>query len=142
MRRNKTHPRASSAAAYFKEAVRFYKNARAILSRAKIEHNRYPDSKHVQESAGVAYLAMLKAIDGFLIENGVSPDALPTSVAEYQKALKKFSARDGKVLAAFNTAYENLHIFGYYRGGLGVQMIKEGFESARFVIERLSGQKI
>jgi hypothetical protein len=84
---------------------------------------------------------MLKAIDAFLIENGVSPDELPTSAAEYQKALKRFSARNGKLLAAFNTAYECLHILGYYRSVLAVPVIKDGFEHVRFVIEQLSGKK-
>lgn len=142
MKKNNARSEAPSAAAYFKEADRFYKNAKQILSQANIEYNRYLDAKPVQESAGVAYLAMLKAIDGFLIENGVSADELPTSVTEYQKALKKFSARNGKVMAAFNTAYENLHIFAYCRRGLGVKLVKEGFDRVKFVIERLSGHKI
>ncbi len=89
----------------------------------------------------MGYLAVLKAIDGFLLTAGLPADKLPTSIVEYQKALNKYSSRDGKVFSAFNTVYENLHILGYYRGGLNVEMIKAGFESARFIIERLSGKK-
>jgi hypothetical protein len=126
----------------FNEAVRYYKNAKQILGQAEIQYNRYVDTKPVQESAGMAYLAMLKAIDGFLIESGIDPNHLPTSTVDYQLALKRFSARNGKVLAAFHTAREHLHVFGYYRGGTSVEMIKEGFESARFVIEKLSGKKM
>lgn len=137
MKKNKASS-AIPSATYFEEAHRFYENAKEILSKTEIEYDRYKDAKSVQEASGIAYLAMLKAIDGFLMENGVSPDKLPTSATEYQKALKKIPARDGKVLAAFNTAYENLHIFGYYRRGLGVKLIKEGFEKAKIVIEKLS----
>jgi hypothetical protein len=139
-RRNKASD--LTAVVCFNEAVRFYENAKQILSQVEIQYNRYVDTKPVQESAGTAYLAMLKAIDGFLIESGVHPKDLPTSTVDYQLALKKYSSRNGKVLAAFRTAWENLHVFGYYRAGAGVQMIKEGFESARFVIEKLSGKKI
>lgn len=131
-----------TATVCFNEAVRFYKNAKRILGQAEIQYNRYVDTKPVQESAGTAYLAMLKAIDGFLIESGVDPNDLPTSTIDYQFALKKYSSRNGKVLAAFHTAREHLHVFGYYRGGTSVQMIKEGFESARFVIEKLSGKRL
>jgi hypothetical protein len=141
MKKNNARSALPSVEAYQKEAHRYYKNAKEILSKTRIEYNRYVDAKPVQESSGAAYLAMLKAIDGFLIENGVRADELPTSAAEYQKALKRSSARNGKVLAAFNTGYENLHILGYYRGGLNVQMIKAGFESVRFVIEKLSGKR-
>ncbi|MCC6012070.1 hypothetical protein LM594_03720 [Candidatus Caldipriscus sp.] len=33
--------------------------------------------------------------------------------------------RNGKLMANLITAYQNLHILAYYRGGVGVQMIKE-----------------
>jgi len=34
--------------------------------------------------------------------------------------------------------YENLHIFAYYRGGVGVEMVKEGFNNAKIIIDMLS----
>jgi len=126
----------------FKIAHRFYSNAKEFLKRAAVEYNRYQDPKPVHEATGMGYIAVLKALDGFLLSRGVPPDKLPTSVIEYNKALTKYSQRDGKLLAAFHTVYENLHIFGYYKGGKDVQMIKSGFEAARFIIEHLTHQKL
>jgi hypothetical protein len=127
---------------YFQESHRFYKNAKMALKRATIKYKRYQDPKPVQEASGMGYLAVLKAIDGFLLSAGLPADKLPASVVEYQKALNKYSSKDGKLLSTFNTVYENLHILGYYRGGLNVDMIKAGFDSARFIVERLSGKKV
>ena len=48
-----------------KEALRYLNNAREILKAVPIEDNTYADVKAVQEACGTAYLAVLKAIDGF-----------------------------------------------------------------------------
>jgi hypothetical protein len=86
----------------------------------------------------MGYLAALKAVDGFLLKKGIPSDKLPTSLIEYEKALQKTIPHDGKLFAAFTVVYQNLHIFGYYRGGIGVDMIKEGFKSAKTIIDTLS----
>jgi len=39
------------------EAIRYFNNAKEILSKAKIEDNIYTDSKPVREACGTAYLA-------------------------------------------------------------------------------------
>jgi len=73
----------------------------------------------------MASLTALSAIDGYLLSLGVSSNKLPTSIEVYEKAIKKI-LHNGKIRAALVTVYQNLHIFGYYRGGVGVGMIKEG----------------
>jgi len=40
------------------------------MKKAPIEDNRYADVKHVQEVCGTAYLAILKAVDEYLISKG------------------------------------------------------------------------
>jgi hypothetical protein len=45
-------------------------------------------------------------------------------------------------MTAMTIAYQNLHILGYYRGGVDVEMIKSGFKHAKFIIERLSKVKL
>lgn len=52
--------------------------------------------------------------------------------------MRKKIPLNGKLNAALTIVYQNLHIFAYYRGGLSTQMVKEGFESARKVIEMIS----
>jgi len=119
------------------EAKRFLKNAKEILSKTEIEYNRiYKDPKATREAAGIAYLAALLAIDGYLISKGTSPDKLPTSIQGYMDAVKKIP-RNGKLMANLITAYQNLHIFAYYRGGVGVEMIKEGLKSVEEIIKIL-----
>jgi hypothetical protein len=77
------------------------------------------------------------AIDGYLLSMGVPPDKLPTSIQEYMSAVKKIP-RNGKLMANLITAYQNLHIFAYYRGGVGVQMIKEGIRSVEEIIKTVT----
>ncbi len=120
------------------EAKRFLKNAKEILSRTEVEYGRiYKDPKATREAAGVAYLAALLAIDGYLISKGTPPDKLPTSIQGYMDAVKKKIPRNGKLMANLITAYQNLHIFAYYRGGVGVEMIKEGLKSVEEIIKIL-----
>jgi hypothetical protein len=52
--------------------------------------------------------------------------------------LGKYLAHNGKIRDAFSTVWENLLVFGYYRGGLGVPMINDGFRKANLIIESLS----
>jgi hypothetical protein len=127
---------------YFNEAIRFYNNAKEILKDVKIVYKAYEDTKPVVKACGVCYIGMLKALDGYLILRGVDKAKLPTSFQGYWQALSKYLSHNGKVKSALNVAYENLHILGYYRGGKGVGMIKEGFQCAKFIIEHLSHKKI
>jgi len=121
-----------------KEALRYLKNARDILNKAPIEGKRYADVKYVQEACGTAYLAMLKAIDEYLLSKGLTKKELPKSVDAYRKALRKHAAvHDGKLLREFEDLYDELHIAGYYRGMLhSVGVVKEAFKTARAFIER------
>ena len=82
------------------EALKYLQNAEEILKKAPIEDNRYADVKCVQEACGTAYLAILKAIDKYLLDKGLSKKLL-RSVEAYRKALKKYlSVRDGELLSA------------------------------------------
>ncbi|MEW6482375.1 MAG: DUF5618 family protein [bacterium] len=121
----------------FSKAKRYFANAKESLSKSGIEYDRYKDEKYVKEASAMAYLSALAAIDGHLLSLGVSSDKLPTSIEEYTKAMRKIP-HNGKLMAALGTVYENLHIFGYYRGGVSVEMIKDGFQKARFIIDTLS----
>ncbi len=120
-----------------REAKRFLKNAKEILSRTEIEYNKiYKDPKATREAAGIAYLAALLAIDGYLISKGTPSDKLPTSIQGYMDAVKKIP-RNGKLMANLITAYQNLHILAYYRGGVNVDMIKAGMKSVEEIINIL-----
>jgi len=122
-----------------KEALRYLQNAEEILKKAPVEDNRYADVKYVQEACGTAYLAIIKAIDEYLLTTGLSKKDLPKSVDAYRKALKKhLSVHNGKLLRAFEDLYDELHIAGYYRGNLhSVGVVKEAFKAAKTFIGKI-----
>src|SRR4030042_2758890 len=110
-----------------KEALRYLNNAKGILKSTPIEDNAYADVKPVQEACATAYLAVLKAIDGYLLNKGLSKKELPKSIEGYRKALQKYLAiYNGKLTREFERLYDQLHIAGYYRGLLhDVNVVKE-----------------
>ncbi|MBM4276305.1 MAG: hypothetical protein FJ130_00275 [Deltaproteobacteria bacterium] len=100
-----------------REALRYLNNAKEILKSVPVEDNTYTDIKPVREAFATAYLAILEAINEYLIKKGLMKKELPKSVDAYRKALQKYLVvRDGKVLREFEKLYDALHIAGYYRG--------------------------
>jgi hypothetical protein len=121
----------------FLQAERYYKNAKQTLKKSPIEYDIYKEEKYVKEASAMAYLSLLRAIDGYLLNKGKEPNKLPTSITEYIKTLQKIP-HNGKLMSALTIGYQNLHILGYYRGGVNVDMIKAGFKAARSMIDTLS----
>ena len=122
-----------------KEALRYLENARAILRTASIEDNTYTDGKPVQEACGTAYLAVLKAIDGYLLKKGIDEKELPQSVDGYRDMLRKYlMIHNGRLLKEFDKLYKLLHIAGYYRGLLeDVTVVKDALKAAKIFIEKV-----
>jgi len=122
-----------------KEAIRYLNNAKEILSKSPIEDNRYTDVKYVQEACGTVYLAILKAIDAYLIKKGVSEKDLPQSVKGYDDMLRKYlSVYNGKLTKEFGALYKELHITGYYRGNFEhVELVKAAFKTAKAFIDKI-----
>jgi len=121
------------------EAKRYLRNAREILKSAPVEDNIYTDLKPVREACSTAYLAVLIAIDNYLMKRGVSEDRLPQSVDGYRKALKKYlTVHNGKLAKNFERIYRELHIAGYYRGLLtGTDTVKDAIKAAKDFIEKI-----
>jgi hypothetical protein len=123
-----------------KEALRYLNNAREILKSAPVEDNIYTDIKPVREALGTAYLAVLEAINEYLVTKvGLTKKELPKSVDAYRNALQKYVAiHDGKITREFERLYDTLHIAGYYRGLLGhVNIVKDAIKAARTFIEKV-----
>jgi len=119
------------------QARRYLHNAKETLSKSSIEYERYTDAKYVKEAAGIAYLAPLMAIDGYLIGKGISQEKLPHSIEGYFIAIQQHIPLNGKLRAKLSTVYENLHILAYYRGGVNVTMFKEGLKCAKEIVDML-----
>ncbi len=120
-------------------AARYFANAKELLSKSPIEDHLYTDIKYVQEACGTAYLAVLKAIDDFLLNRGICQRELPDSVEGYREMLRKhLSIHNGKLTKEFDMLYKTLHIAGYYRGLLeNVNIVKEAFKAAKAFIAKI-----
>ena len=122
-----------------REAVRYLNNAKEILKSAPIEDDTYTDVKPVREALGTAYLAVLEAINEYLIKKGFTKKELPKSVDEYRKVLQKYlSIHNGKLTREFEKLYDALHIAGYYRGLIyDAHMVKDALRAAKGFIEKI-----
>jgi len=121
--------------------LRYLNSAREILKSVPVEDNTYMDIKPVREAFSTAYLAVLEAINEYLImKKGFTKKELPKSVDAYRKALQKYLAvRDGKFLREFEMLYDALHIAGYYRGLIyNVDAVKDYLKAAKAFIEKIS----
>lgn len=123
-----------------KEAIRYLHNAREILRKAPREGRIYTDIKPVREACSTAYLAILEAINEYLLSRGLAKKELPKSVESYQKALRKYiGLHNGKLFREFDILYDELHIAGYYRGLLHrVDTVQAVFTAAQQFIEKLT----
>jgi len=123
-----------------KESLRYLNNAKEILKSVPIEDNTYTDIKPVREAFSTAYLAVLEAINEYLItKRGLTKKELPKSVEAYRDALKKHVAvHNGKLMREFEKLYDALHIAGYYRGLIyDTRAVKDYLRAAKDFIEKI-----
>jgi len=120
---------------YYGEATRYMDNAKEYLKNAKKDGDYYRDTKYVRSACGTAYSGLLIALDGFFILRGVQKRGkLRKAISYYQDNLGKI---DRKMLDNLDVAYKVLHLSGYYDGINSVKVIKEGFDSAQRIVEKI-----
>ena len=121
---------------YYSEAIRYMDNAKENLQKAGKEDKFYNDKKYVKAACGIAYSGLLVALDGFLILKGINkPNRKVRKSIEYYQ--ENIAGIDKKMLNYLNSAYNILHLSGYYDGIQSVNVIKEGFDHAYTLIERI-----
>jgi hypothetical protein len=122
---------------YYSEAIRYMDNAKECLKNANKEGNYYHDPKYVKVACGTAYSGVLVALDGFLTLKGIHKPTTAKqrkSIEHYQNNIAKI---DKKMLDRLNSAYQILHLFGYYDGTNNADVVKAGFEQAYKIIEKI-----
>jgi len=122
---------------YYSEATRYMDNAREYLKNAQKEGNIYRDPKYVKTACGTAYSGVLVALDGYCILKGIHTSNSKKerkSIEYYQKNIAK---QDKKMLVNLNIVYQILHLYGYYDGIQSVNVIKEGFNFANAIIDKI-----
>lgn len=121
-------------AEYYKEAIRYMDNAKETLKKAGKEDDLYKDSKYVKTASGIAYNAVLKALDGYFLLKDVKGPKSRKSIEFYRTNTSKI---DKKMLNYLNSAYNILHLDGYYDGILSVDVINTGFKLAYTIIDKI-----
>jgi uncharacterized protein (UPF0332 family) len=120
---------------YYSEAIRYMDNAREYLQSVQKEDNYYLDKKYVKTACGTAYSGILVAMDAFLTLKDLKPKGKERkSIEYYQRNITKI---DKKMLNTLNSAYEILHLWGYYDGITDATVVKRGFELAGDLIEKI-----
>jgi hypothetical protein len=121
----------------YREAVRYLQNATELLrTKARKKDKYYQDEKYVRMACGTAYSATLLALNTYLEMKGKPLKKVKgrLSVDDYRKHLAPV---DTKLLQAFNTAYNVLHLSGYYDGETKQGVIREGLDSAIEIINKI-----
>ncbi|QKZ13188.1 DUF5618 family protein [Spirosoma sp. KUDC1026] len=111
------------------EAKRYLDNAREILrDKAHKEDGYYQDSKYVKMAGHTAYVGVLVALDELLGKKGKGRK----DVDWYKQNLAK---QDKKILNAFLTAYQVLHLDMAYDGAKSAKLAATGLEEAETIID-------
>ncbi|KAA6302032.1 MAG: hypothetical protein EZS26_001848 [Candidatus Ordinivivax streblomastigis] len=119
---------------YYTEAIRYMDNAKETLKKAGKDGKLYQDEKYVKTACGTAYNGVLKALDGYFYVRGVEKRKGRKSIEYYREHTARL---DKKMLSYLNSAYEVLHLSGYYDGILSVPVIKSGFDVAYDMIDKI-----
>jgi hypothetical protein len=126
----------------YAEAIRYMDNAKETLRKAEKEDNGYyKDKKHVRTACGTAYLGVLIALDAWFTMKDIPqpPKRKQKSIEYYMSNIAK---KDKKLLALMDTAYDVLHLSGYYHGKKDVKIIGRGFEVAYEIIDKIKPENI
>jgi hypothetical protein len=85
---------------------------------------------------GIAYLGVLRAIDAWLNMKGIefSSEKRQKSIEFYEYKIARI---DKKMLTLLKTVYGALHLSGYYYGVTKISTIKDGFDDAFEIIEKI-----
>jgi len=116
----------------YQEALRYLQNAKDTLQKAGKDGGLYKDKKYVKAASGIAYSGILLALDAYLAQKEGNRYKKPKSIEDYQTRLAK---QNKKLLALVNSAYDTLHLAGYYHGTASVKTIQSGFEDAYAIVE-------
>ena len=128
--------------AEYAEANRYMDNAKETLKKSdKANHGHYMDKKYVKSACGIAYLAVLVALDAWLRLKGI-PEPSKRTRKTINYYLSTIAGLDNKLVSNLNTAYNVLHLEGYYRGETKIKIIEGGFEAAYDIIDQIKPERL
>ena len=116
-----------------REAERYLENAKQILSEKAVKDGSlYQDSKYVRMAGDTAWKGVLLALDEVLeVRKNLKSRQRP-DIKDYQAAMSK---KDSKMTKHLHVAYEILHLYLGYDGNLSCNVVKEGMNYAKLMID-------
>ncbi|MDR2580284.1 MAG: DUF5618 family protein [Fibromonadaceae bacterium] len=120
----------------YAEAMRYMANAKEDLLKAGQNGRYYTDRKYVRTACGTAYNGVLVALESFFEIKKVNLPKIRKSIDYYRQGLRDHQ----KVRDALNSAYDILHLSGYYDGILDSDVVKIGFARAKEIINHIKPQ--
>lgn len=121
----------------YNEAVRYMENVTDALKKAKKNGKFYEDDKYTRTACGIAYNAVLLALDTyFTLKNKsiIKKNHQRKNVDDYKRILSEI---DTKLLKEYQNAYNVLHLDGYYDGITKYDTLKSGMDSAVEIINKI-----
>lgn len=116
------------------EARRYVQNAKDILNekaRLDLETQLYQDRKYVRMAGNILWNGVLLIINAvFLVKK------TPKSRPHFDTYRKAIATRDQKLLSLFIGAYETMHIYMGYDGGLDKEACSGAVRMANDIINR------
>lgn len=111
------------------EAKRYLNNAKEILrEKGGKEEGHYRDAKYVKMAGHTAYTGVL-----FVLDHYFGKKTKGRKDVDWYKI--NLSKEDRKILDAFETVYEQLHLVMAYDGAGNADMVKIGFREAERIID-------
>jgi hypothetical protein len=125
----------------YAESNRYMDNAKETLRRAGRDGLNYTDRKYVRTACGTAYNGLLLAVDAWLVLKGVPGPGRKRrkSIEYYTDTLAQL---DNKMLTHLKSAYDILHLSGYYDGITSVKAVEGGFDAAYWVIDKIKPENL
>ncbi|MDR0603949.1 MAG: DUF5618 family protein [Bacteroidales bacterium] len=128
---------------YYDEAVRYRENARNNLKKAQADNDGYyEDKKYVRTACGVAYSGLLIVLDCLFLLNGIEiKKGTKKDIVFYKYNLNNKVHTNSNLGGNFDSAYEILHLWGYYDGITDSVVVKRGFKELDMFIELINPNK-
>jgi hypothetical protein len=125
---------------YYDEAIRYRENAKKYLEKLKVNNKgHYEDKKYVRTACGVAYSGLLTALDCLFVLNGIEINGeTKKDIIFYRYNLNNKVHTNNKLGSDLDSAYEILHIWGYYDGITDSVVVKRGFKELDMFIELIN----
>ncbi|GIV27831.1 MAG: hypothetical protein KatS3mg027_1645 [Bacteroidia bacterium] len=118
-------------------ARNYLENAKSLLKEKAIKKNgHYQYKKYVRLAGHAAYLGVLEALDELMKHSNYSVKGRK-DIVKYQEFLAHYNK---KMLQELNDAYEILHLYMGYDGGLKYIFCQEGIKTAERIIEWVEKQ--